>query len=112
MDDYCIQYSTDWPLSVSLSNPGPVIGVIDVIENIDPVNITCLADCNPDCGYVWTDANGTVVSADALLSFVTVTRYDSGEYKCTAKNMYGEIDTSFTLNVLCKFIHSWQYLKI
>ena len=88
----------DWPWSISLSDPGSV----DVIENIDPVSITCLADCNPGCGYIWTDANGTVLSTEALLSIATVTRYQSGEYKCTADNMYGQIDTSFTLNVLCK----------
>ena len=64
---------TDWPGTISLSDSGPV----DVIEKIESVSITCTADCQPNCGYVWTDANGTVVSTEALLNIATVTRYQS-----------------------------------
>ena len=76
----------------------------DVIENTDPVNITCLADCNPDCGYIWTDANGTVVSMNHVLYLDKPDRYQAGEYTCTASNTYGLLSASATINVMCKLV--------
>ena len=75
---------------------------VDVIEYTDPVNITCLADCNPGCGYIWTDANGTVVSMDQVLYLDKPDRYQTGEYTCTTNNTYGQLSASSTINVMCK----------
>ena len=60
--DTMVYLIPDWPLGMSVSQDK-----VHVIEYADSVNITCLADCNPGCGYVWTDANGTVLSMDQVL---------------------------------------------
>ena len=75
---------------------------MDVIENRYPVSITCLADCNPDCGYVWTDQSGSEVSSNVVLDLGKPDRTKAGIYKCTATNDYGHLNTDFELNVLCK----------
>ena len=95
---HVIYLLTDWPLSMSLNNPGPV----DVIENIDPVSITCSADCNPECGYVWTDASGVDVASDELFYLDKLTRQQAGDYRCTASNIYGSKVKSVQVNVLCR----------
>ena len=87
-----------------------------MIENRDPVSITCLADCKPDCGYVWTDQSGSEVSSNVVLDLVKPDRTKAGIYKCTATNDYGHLNTDFELNVLCKLKlgnrYKWMLLNL
>ena len=86
-------------MSISISVPEPV----NVVENVDPVNITCEAVCNPECGYVWTAVNGTDVSSDEFLYMDKLTRYQAGVYRCIANNSLGFMAKDTPINVFCKF---------
>ena len=83
----------------------------DTVREGDNVTLSCHATGDPVLTISWT-RNGSLVTTSARISFsddnkkltiVNVTRTDSGEYRCVARNRVG-IDTSNAakLDVQCK----------
>ncbi|XP_021352851.1 hemicentin-2-like [Mizuhopecten yessoensis] len=62
-------------------------------------DITCTADCRPDCTFVWTKPDNTNLTASAVLSLGQLGRSEHGTYKCTAGNIYGSSTISAVVNV-------------
>ncbi|XP_021358581.1 intercellular adhesion molecule 5-like [Mizuhopecten yessoensis] len=53
-------------------------------------DITCTADCRPDCTFIWTKPDNTNFSASAVLSLGQLDRSENGTYRYTAGNEVGE----------------------
>ncbi|XP_069119318.1 peroxidasin homolog [Argopecten irradians] len=53
-------------------------------------DITCTADCRPDCTFVWTRPDNTNFTVPPVLSLGQLDRSERGTYKCTARNIIGE----------------------
>ncbi|KAH3812747.1 hypothetical protein DPMN_141186 [Dreissena polymorpha] len=56
-----------------------------ILEGQTLANITCSADCNPVCSFIWRKS-GIMVSNTGVLPLGSVTRNHAGSYECTANN--------------------------
>ncbi|KAK7495372.1 hypothetical protein BaRGS_00013311 [Batillaria attramentaria] len=64
-------------------------------------DVTCSANCNPECRYEWLkNDDSNVIGTTAVLSLGTATRQSDGTYICRAVNKLGETRSSFTVAVL------------
>ncbi|XP_053391544.1 carcinoembryonic antigen-related cell adhesion molecule 5-like, partial [Mercenaria mercenaria] len=64
------------------------------------IHIECSADCYPACSYAWTNlTSGSRTSVNDILSFGTVDRYMTGDYKCTSSNAAAEYTRSSEANI-------------
>ena len=63
--------------------------------------VTCNADCNEACTYVWRKSPQTssTLSSTANLTLPNIQLSDEGSYVCTAINTRGSSTTSFSLLV-------------
>ncbi|XP_033758290.1 hemicentin-1-like [Pecten maximus] len=57
-------------------------------------DITCTADCRPDCTFIWTRPDNTNFTVSPVLSLGQLDRSEHGTYTCTARNVVGESTTS------------------
>ncbi|XP_021372497.1 carcinoembryonic antigen-related cell adhesion molecule 1-like [Mizuhopecten yessoensis] len=62
-------------------------------------DITCTADCRPGCTFVWTKPDNTNFTASAVLSLGQLDRSEHGTYRCTARNVVGELTTTTSVTV-------------
>ncbi|XP_021357371.1 carcinoembryonic antigen-related cell adhesion molecule 5-like [Mizuhopecten yessoensis] len=62
-------------------------------------DITCTADCRPDCTFVWTKPDNTNFTASAVLSLGQLDRLEHGTYKCTARNVVGMSNKTATVTI-------------
>ncbi|XP_021366345.1 hemicentin-2-like, partial [Mizuhopecten yessoensis] len=62
-------------------------------------DITCKAECRPDCTFVWTKPDNTNFTASAVLSLEHLDRSEQGSYRCTAGNAVGASMTTTTVTV-------------
>ncbi|XP_021373080.1 basement membrane-specific heparan sulfate proteoglycan core protein-like [Mizuhopecten yessoensis] len=62
-------------------------------------DITCTADCRPDCTFFWTKPDNTNFTASAVLSLGQLDRSEHGTYRCTAGNEFGEYDTTTKVSI-------------
>ena len=79
----------------------------------DNLTLSCNTTGNPIAKISWT-RNGTAVNSSGRISFsadnkqltiMNVSRTDSGEYRCVARNSLGNATSNVaTLNVQCKYI--------
>ncbi|VDH93021.1 Hypothetical predicted protein [Mytilus galloprovincialis] len=68
-------------------------------ENIDVPDITCTADCQPDCTLTWIKQTGQVISTE-ILSLKEIQRNQAGTYQCNASNDFGNmVSTDVTISV-------------
>lgn len=82
-------------------NPNIAMYTVKAGERLE--NITCSADCDPQCAYKWTKT-GTVLSNTGLLSYTFNDKFDSGTFTCVATrrpSYTGNIN--ITVSVICKF---------
>ncbi|XP_021373078.1 hemicentin-1-like [Mizuhopecten yessoensis] len=63
-------------------------------------DITCTADCRPDCTFVWTKPDDTNLTASAVLSLGQLNRSEHGTYRCTARNIIGEASLTVSVTVV------------
>ncbi|XP_069109388.1 peroxidasin homolog, partial [Argopecten irradians] len=66
-------------------------------------DITCTADCRPDCTFVWTRPDNTNFSVSPVLSLGQLDRSEHGTYRCTARNEVGESTISIIITVICEY---------
>jgi len=73
------------------------------IRNEDEIlaDITCTADCRPDCSYVWMLPSNTNITA-RVLSLLALKRDEQGTYKCVARNVVGESVKAVRITVQCE----------
>ncbi|XP_069119324.1 peroxidasin-like, partial [Argopecten irradians] len=64
-------------------------------------DITCTADCRPDCTFVWTRPDNTNFTVSSVLSLGQLDRSDYGKYKCIATNLVGESSTTLNIHITC-----------
>ncbi|XP_021340239.1 hemicentin-1-like [Mizuhopecten yessoensis] len=62
-------------------------------------DITCTAECRPDCTFVWTKPDNTNFTASAVLSLGQLDRSEHGTYICTAGNVVGTSSITTSVNV-------------
>ncbi|XP_076109577.1 peroxidasin homolog [Mytilus galloprovincialis] len=68
-------------------------------ENSDVPDITCTADCQPDCTLTWIKQTGQVISTE-ILSLKETQRNQAGTYQCNASNDFGNmVSTDVTISV-------------
>jgi len=70
-----------------------------------PVNISCKATGKPDPDVVWIH-NGQVESSGsktAHLTFIKISKKDTGIYTCKANNSAGSTEKQLNLVVNCKY---------
>ncbi|XP_033758259.1 uncharacterized protein LOC117340604 [Pecten maximus] len=73
-------------------------------------DITCTADCRPDCTLVWTRPDNTNSTVSPVLSLGRLDRSEHGTYRCTAWNVVGE--STKVINVTVKYEpQSYQMLN-
>jgi hypothetical protein len=87
---YAYWLLSDGPIQIEISPPDDTY----TVSETGSVNqITCTADCNPNCTTTWTGPN---IPADStyILNLHNIDRNQAGAYNCTAVN---EIST-LTLN--------------
>jgi hypothetical protein len=91
---------SDGPIQIEIS---PQNNAYTVTETDSVNQITCTADCNPNCTTTWTGPNLPAGPA-SILSLQNIDRNQTGVYNCTAFNNI----SSLTLNkvnviVNCKY---------
>ncbi|XP_052806003.1 uncharacterized protein LOC128235254 isoform X2 [Mya arenaria] len=89
---------------------GPQIAKISVpseftiIEGQQSINIECKSDCWPDCNFNWMNSSSnTFIAANCTLTFLTVTRYFTGKYKCVSTNIATGHQRESTINILVQY---------
>lgn len=91
---------TDGPKQVILS---PNKTSYELNEDSDVSDITCTADCQPDCSLIWITPTGQVMSTE-ILSLKNIQRNQTGTYQCNASNAVGNIVSAVvTISVLCTY---------
>ena len=84
----------------------PIIpDAVDVIEN-DDVSIICDSSGSvPVISHTWSDASETVVSTNAELTLLNITRAQEGVYTCTIEDDIGGMASATTsINVQSMFV--------
>ena len=82
--------------------------VVRVIKSSDTViegntfSLTCEISGNPMPNVTWITVSDDEHSYGNILNFTNITRDDSGDYRCEAKNRCGKESRSESLNVFCK----------
>ncbi|XP_021352863.1 carcinoembryonic antigen-related cell adhesion molecule 1-like [Mizuhopecten yessoensis] len=84
------------PDTVTLSPPGTTY---TRNEGDTLPDITCTADCRPDCIFVWTKPDNTNFTASAVLSLGQLDRSERGTYRCTARNGVREMTTATSVTI-------------
>lgn len=68
-------------------------------------NITCTAECDPECSFSWTKA-ARIISNTSVLSYKINEKSDAGTFKCRATRPPSySASTSINLIVNCKIYH-------
>ncbi|XP_033758688.1 peroxidasin homolog, partial [Pecten maximus] len=62
-------------------------------------DITCTADCRPGCTFVWTRPDNTKFTVSPVLSLGQLDRSEHGTYRCTARNVVGELTIMTSVTV-------------
>ena len=91
---------SDGPIQIEISPPD---NTYTVTETGSVNQITCTADCNPNCTTTWTGPN-LPAGSTSILNLNNIDRSHAGVYNCTAVNDI----SSLTLNkvnviVNCKY---------
>lgn len=70
----------------------------------ESLNVTCSAECWPQCDYGWTGPN-SFLSKSNELQLNGLLRNESGQYVCTATNsiLNRTQQTGITVNIHCKY---------
>ncbi|XP_021339867.1 carcinoembryonic antigen-related cell adhesion molecule 5-like [Mizuhopecten yessoensis] len=66
-------------------------------------DITCTADCRPDCTFVWTKPDNTNFTVSPVLSLGQLGRSEHGTYSCPARNVVETSKTTTNVIVQCKY---------
>lgn len=76
------------------------------LEEGKTLTLTCQTDANPPATVVWQRSGSHDISSSSdKLQFISIKRYDSGTYTCTARNSVGNSrPESVTLDVKCKYL--------
>jgi hypothetical protein len=100
---------SDGPIQIEIS---PQYNTYTVTVN----QITCTADCNPNCTTSWTGPN-LPAGSTSILNLQNIDRNQAGVYNCTAVNEISSL-TLIKVNVIvnCKYAMSrlfdiWVILK-
>ncbi|XP_069115250.1 hemicentin-2-like isoform X2 [Argopecten irradians] len=86
-DDYTLILADGPGTSLALS---PANTTYTRTEGDTLPDITCTADCRPDCTFVWTRPDNTNFTVSPVLSLGQLDRSEHGTYICTARNDIGE----------------------
>ena len=85
--------SSHWLLSIAFIRLGDTTYKGDVIKNMELINKTCNADCNPQYDYTWINNTvNKIALIKPLLSLDIPDRYDIDTYTCRSCNTHGVID--------------------
>ncbi|VDH94468.1 Hypothetical predicted protein [Mytilus galloprovincialis] len=72
-------------------------------EDSDVPNVTCTADCQPDCTFTWITPNDEVLSTE-ILSLTEIQRNQAGIYQCNASNVVvNMVSNDVTISVRCTY---------
>ncbi len=92
--------------------PRPSPAVPPVITTITPSNstalentqhsITCAATGDPTPRIVWSFEGRAFSNSGVLLSFISISREDTGVYTCTASNAAGAVSAQVYVDVQCE----------
>uniref|UniRef100_A0A3Q2NYM0 Vascular cell adhesion protein 1 n=1 Tax=Fundulus heteroclitus TaxID=8078 RepID=A0A3Q2NYM0_FUNHE len=80
------------------ANPAP----IDIPEG-ETLNLTCLADGNPNPLYNWSLPSKTGNHSEPILTIKSVDSQDAGQYVCTVRNSVSTAQVTFNVNVKVDF---------
>ncbi|VDI68261.1 Hypothetical predicted protein [Mytilus galloprovincialis] len=76
-----------------------------VNEDSDVPNITCTADCQPECTLMWITYTDQVISNE-ILSLKNIQRTQTGIYYCNASNLVGNmVSNDVTISVRCTYAY-------
>lgn len=76
---------------------------LTVDEGDNVLDVTCEADCQPDCFLMWITPTGQVKS-NGILRLPKINRTQAGTYLCNASNDVGNmVSDGVTINVLCMY---------
>ncbi|KAJ8311173.1 hypothetical protein KUTeg_011274 [Tegillarca granosa] len=91
----------DGPLTATFT---PSTTSYSITEQGTIPDITCTADCYPNCNYRWTkDGQVTSHVSDSILSLRNINRNDTGVYRCTSWNDHGTKDSNnINVDVKCE----------
>ncbi|XP_069109385.1 carcinoembryonic antigen-related cell adhesion molecule 5-like [Argopecten irradians] len=99
-------YSDDYTLNVA-DGPGTALALLPSdttyirTEGDTLPDITCTANCRPDCTFVWTRPDNTNFTVSPVLFLGQLDRSEHGTYRCTARNVAGE--STITLSVIVQY---------
>ncbi|XP_060083574.1 hemicentin-2-like, partial [Ylistrum balloti] len=85
--DFILEVANGPGTSIALSPPDTTY---TKTEGDTLPDITCAADCKPDCTFVWTRPDNINFTVSPVLSLGQLKRSEHGTYKCTARNGVGE----------------------
>ena len=91
---------------ILFSDSASVVRVIkssDTVIEGDTFSLTCEVSGNPTPNVSWITVSDDEHNYGNILNFTNITRGDSGDYRCEAKNRCGKESRSESLNVFCKF---------
>jgi hypothetical protein len=91
---------SDGPIQIEIS---PSDSTYTAIETGSINQITCTADCNPNCTTTWTGPN-LPAGSTSILNLTNIDRNQAGVYKCTAVNDISSLSLN-KVNVIvnCKY---------
>ena len=100
------QIISDGPIQIEISPPN---NNYTVTETGSVNQITCTADCNPNCTTTWTGPN-LPAGSTSILNLTSIDRSQAGVYNCTAINEINFL-TLIKVNVIvnCKYTMSMMY---
>jgi len=97
---------SDGPIQIEIS---PQNNAYTVTETDSVNQITCTADCNPNCTTTWTGPN-LPAGSTSILNLTHIDRSQAGVYNCTAVNEISSLTMiKVTVIVNCKYKMSMVY---
>ena len=97
---------SDGPLQIEILPPD---NTYTVIETGSANQITCTADCKPNCTTSWTGHN-LPAGSTSTLNLANIHRSQAGAYNCTAVNNISSLTLiKVTICVNCKHIMPMVY---
>ena len=92
-------------LSTDSASVVRVVKSSDTVIEGDSFSLTCEVSGDPMPNVTWITESNDEHSYGNILSFINITRGDSGDYRCETKNSCGKESRSESINVFCK---SWD----
>lgn len=98
-------------ISATVLEPPSIPETINIIEYDDVVLLCDSSGSIPVISHTWSIEGGNVVSSNAELVLLNISRTQDGVYTCTIENDIGETESAMTtINVLSMYHSLWCIL--